>query len=380
MSIGFAANDFRRVGGRGVGVAPTPTNRGCELERKRGFMYEGTLSRPMSDDADRGQLLVIVGLIIAVSFIGLAVALNAAIFSENLSTRESVDAEEAAAYAAGVEPAIGDAYDETNDAGAATAADAQAEFGDLIGEWETAREREAATEGADFGLDRTAHVGWRLEQDANRSFAPANDTDATDWTVADDARDIAGFRLNVSRDDLYDGVGNFSTLESDAFRVSVSDGTTDWELYIFRNSGNSTVVVYNGDPTTSGSLGDLLSASDSCTAATDRAVVDFRAATLNGSTCDALAFDDDLEGNVSVRYENVQDGGSERVNGTYRVVVNSSDAVATTSGQPDRFNASGASAPTATAVVYAVSYDSHYRRNDVVHDRKGRYAPRAEAY
>ncbi|PSQ15044.1 hypothetical protein BRD02_07705 [Halobacteriales archaeon QS_8_69_73] len=63
-------------------------------------MYEGTLSRPMSDDADRGQLLVIVGLIIAVSFIGLAVALNAAIFSENLSTRESVDAEEAAAYAA----------------------------------------------------------------------------------------------------------------------------------------------------------------------------------------------------------------------------------------------------------------------------------------
>ena len=343
-------------------------------------MYEGTLSRPMSDDADRGQLLVIVGLIIAVSFIGLAVALNAAIFTENLSTRESVDAEEAAAYSADVEPAIGDAYDETNDGSAATAADARGKFGALLGEWETAREREAAREGADFGLNRAAHVGWRLEQGANRSFTPANDTDATDWTVAGDARDVAGFRLNVSRDDLYDGVGNFSNLESDAFRVNVFNGTVDRELYVFRDSGNSTVVVYEGDPTGPSDLGDLLSASDSCTATTDRAVVDLRAATLDGDDCDALAFDDDLEGNVSVRYENVQDGGDKRVNGTYRVVVNGSDAVATTNGQPDRFNASGASPPTATAVVYAVSYDTHYRRNDVVHDREGRYAPRAEAY
>ena len=343
-------------------------------------MYAGSLSRPMSDDADRGQLLVIVGLILAVSFIGLAVALNAAIFSENLSTRESVDAEEAAAYTADVEPAIDDAYDETNDGSAATVADARGKFTALLGEWETAREREAAREGADFGLDRTAHVGWRLEQDANRSFTPANDADATDWTVAGDARDVAGFRLNVSRDDLYDGVGNFSTLENDAFQVNVSNGTDYWELYVFRDSGNSTVVVYEGDPDDPDDLGDLLSEPDSCAVTTDRAVVDLRAATLDGDDCDALAFDDDLEGNVSVRYENVQDGGTERVNGTYRVVVNGSDAVATTGGQPDRFNATGGSAPTAAAIVYAVSYDAHYRRNDVVHDRAGRYAPRAEAY
>ena len=335
-------------------------------------MYEGTLSRPMSDDADRGQLLVIVGLIIAVSFIGLAVALNAAIFSENLSTRESVDAEEAAAYTAGVEPAIGDAYDETNDGGAATAADARTELGDLLGEWETAREREAAREGADFGLNRTAHVGWRLEQDANRSFTPEGNASATDWTVADGVQNISAFELNVNRTKLYDNAN------ASAFRLNVSNGTTHWKLYIYQDSANGEINVSEGNPTDP--------SSENCSLTADRAVIDFRDETLRNETlaggdCSALDFSSAVSGPLVIRYENVQNGGSERVNGTYRIVVNGSDAVATDgSDEPKRFNTSGASAPTATAVVYAVSYDSHYRRNDVVHDREGRYAPRAEAY
>ena len=330
-------------------------------------MYEGTLSRPMSDDADRGQLLVIVGLIIAVSFIGLAVALNAAIFTENLSTRESVDAEEAAAYSADVEPAIGDAYDETNDGSAVTAADARGKFGALLGEWETAREREAAREGADFGLNRAAHVGWRLEQGANRSFAPANDDTATDWTVADGVRNISAFELSVDRAKLYDGAG------TSAFRLNVSNGTTHWELYVYQDSTSGEINVSEGNPTDP--------SSENCSLTADRAVIDLRNETLAEEDCSALNFSSAVSGPLVVRYENVQDGGSERVNGTYRVVVNGSDAVATDGNdEPKRFNASGTSAPTATAVVYAVSYDTHYRRNDVVHDREGRYAPRAEAY
>ena len=329
-------------------------------------MYAGSLSRPMSDDADRGQLLVIVGLVLAASFIGLAVALNAAIFSENLSTRESVDAEEAAAYTADVEPAVGDAYDETNDGGAATVADARTEFGDLLGEWETTREREAASEGADFGLNRTMHAGWRLEQGANRSFTPADDDTATDWTVADGVRNISAFELSVDRTKLYDGA------DASAFRLNVSNGTTHWVLYVYQDSANDTVVVSQGDPGSS---------SRKCRQVTDRAVIDLRNETLAGSSCDALDFSSAVTGTLEIRYERVNVSGDERVNGTYRVVVDGPDAVATDgSDEPKRFNASGASAPTATAVVYAVSYDSHYRRNDVVHDREGRYAPRAEAY
>jgi len=82
-----------------------------------------------------------------------------------------------------------------------------------------------------------------------------------------------------------------------------------------------------------------------------------------------------------VRYENVQsDAGSARVKGTYTVVVNSSDAIATTDGEPDRFNVSGKTPPTATAEVYAVDYSASYERQDMVHERTGRHLVREETY
>ena len=327
-------------------------------------MYEGALSRPMSDDADRGQLLVIVGLIIAVSFIGLAVALNAAIFSENLSTRESVDAEEAAAYTAGVEPAIGDAYDETNDGGAATAADARTEFGDLLGEWETAKEREAAREGADFGLNRTAHVGWRLEQDANRSFTPEGNASATDWTVADGVQNISAFELSVKRTKLYNGA------DTAAFHVFLSDGTDTWKVFVYRD-GSDNIVVSADDPPT-----------PQCTRTTNRAVINVSNGSVAGTDCDALDLPASLDGTLEVKFQNVQSsGGDERVNGTYTVIVNGSDAIDTdTDDEPIKFNRSGEAPPTAAAVVYAVNYTTTYERADVEHHRDGRYAPRAELY
>ncbi|PSQ15045.1 hypothetical protein BRD02_07710 [Halobacteriales archaeon QS_8_69_73] len=172
--------------------------------------------------------------------------------------------------------------------------------------------------------------------------------------------------MNVNRTKLSDSA------DTSAFRLNVSNGTTHWELYVYQDADGD-INVSEGDPTDS--------SSENCSLAADRAVIDLRNETLAGDDCSALDFSSAVSGPLVVRYENVQDGsGTERVNGTYRVIVNGSDAVATTSGQPDRFDATGGSAPTATAVVYAVSYDSHYRRNDVVHDRAGRYAPRAEAY
>ena len=343
---------------------------------------------PTDETADRGQILVIVGLLIAVMLVALALVLNAAIFAENLSTRETADSEEPSSYAADTGSTVADVYNRTNDNDTRKAVYAKTSFNESLETWADSRSDTAAENGALFEADWTTHVGWRLEQDENRSFTPADNDSATGWTVAGDARDVAGFRLNVSRGDLYDGVGNSSKLEDNAFRVNVSDGTDDWKLYVFRDSGNSTVVVYEGNPPND--LGDLLSEPEtkSCTAETDRATVDFQEPELNDGDdnddddCDALSFDDDLEGNVSVRYENVQDGsGTERVNGTYTLVINGSDAVDTDAdGHPKRFNAPESDPPTATAVVYAVRYDTRYQRKEVVHDVQSWHSPREEAY
>ena len=337
---------------------------------------------PTDDTAERGQILVIMGLLVAVMLVALALVLNSAIFTENLSTRETADSEEPSAYAVDAESTVADVYDRTNANDTRKAVYANASFNESFETWVDSRSDTAAENGALFEADWTAYVGWRLEQTENRSFTPDDDDGATEWALSNgtNVRNVSTFEMNVSRDDLYDGVGNFSKLKDNAFRVNVSDGTDNWKLYVFRDSGNSRIVVYKGDPTVPDNLEDLLS--DSCTAPTDRATIDFQAPELDDGDCDALSFDDDLEGNVSVRYENVQDGsGTERVNGTYTLVVNGSDAVATNDTyHPDKFNVSGKTTPTATAVVYAVRYDTRYQRKEIVHDVEGWHSPREEAY
>lgn len=341
----------------------------------------GTVAAADTDaGTDRGQLLVIIALLLGLLFVALAVVVNGAVFSENLATRETVDSERSTAYTAGIEDAVASRYDRTNANGSRTADDAARTFDEDLSTWTDQRAATAATEGAAFESDWTVHPGWRLEQSADDAFVPADDATATDWTVAGDARNVSAFALNVTRTDLQAVTGTLSDAE-DAFRLNVSDGTTVWELYVFDDANNDSVVVHEGDPTGHGSLGALLEDSGSCSRTTDRAVVDVRNATFNGTHCAALELPAGLSGDLSIRYENVRDDGAEHVNGTYTIVVNGSDAIATDgSGHPERFEAPSGGAPTATAVVYAVGYEADYRRGDVHHGRSGTYRDREEAH
>ncbi len=329
-----------------------------------GANYPHTRMLPTNDGADRGQLLVIIGLLLGLAFVALALVLNAAIFTENFATREVTDSERSTAYTSGMEAAIEGAYDRTNDNATRKAVHATATFDESLRTWVDSQADAAAERGAVFEADWTTHDGWRLRQDADGSFAPDDDADATDWTVADDAHNVSAFELSVTRDDLYEGA------DTAAFHVYVSDGTTDWELYIHQSG--SDIVVSQGDPAT---------ASEQCARTTARAVVDLRNHTFDGTNCDALEIPGTIEGPVEIGYGNVQSSaGDERVVGTYTLVVNGTGAIETNgSNYPERFNVAGKVPPTATAIVYAVEYDTHYERDDIVYDREGRYAPREEA-
>ena len=322
---------------------------------------------PTDETSDRGQILVIVGLLIAVMLVALALVLNAAIFAENLSTRETADSEEPSSYAADTGSTVASVYNRTNDNGTRKAVYANTSFNESLETWADSRSDTAAENGALFVADWTTHVGWRLEQTENRSFTPADDNSTTEWPVADGVRNISAFELNVNRTKLYDSA------DTGAFRLNVSDGTTHWKLYVYQDSANGEVVVSQGDPSSS---------SQKCQRVTDRAVIDLRNETFDGPDCSsALDFSSAVSGTLEIRYENVNVSGDERVNGTYTLVVNGSDAVATnTTDHPERFNVSGKTTPTATAVVYAVRYDTRYQRKEVVHDVEGWHSPREEAY
>jgi len=332
-------------------------------------------------DDDRGQLLVIIALLLAMTLIALAVILNAAVFTENLGTRESADSDRATVYAVSVESAIDGNYERTNDNATRKAVHARTTFNDSLETWENQQTEKVAREGAVFRAEWTTHVGWRLEQDEDRSFTPADNPDATAWDLSNgtNVRNVSTFEMNVTRADLFDGTTGLTSIEDEAFRLNVSDSTTTWELYVFRNSDNSTIVVYDGDPTTEVDFGGLIDSTDSCVRATDRAVIDVRNGTFNGTDCGALEVPSSMDGRLDIRYENVRNSSDgEQVNGTYTVVVNGSDAVPKTGGEPTKFNRSGEAPPTATAVVYAVEYETYYEQEGVVHDPEGRYAPREE--
>ncbi len=316
------------------------------------------------DGVDRGQLLVIIALLLGVVFVMLAVVVNSAVFAENLATRETVDTQRSSAYTAGIEPAVAARYDRTNAAGVGTAPGARTAFDDSLRTWADQRSDVAAKEGGLFRADWTTHVGWRLRQAADGAFGPADAPDAADWTLATGARNVSTFELDVTRESLHDGA------DTGAFHVVVDDGTTTWEIYLHRNASNDEIRVSRGDPS---------SPTAQCSRSTDRAVIDVRNGTVAGTDCGALDQPASLDGPLDVAFRNVQDDGTAQVEGTYTIVVNGSDAIATNAtDHPARFNLSDGDPPTAAAVVYAVEYEASYDGGEIDHRRTVRYAPRAE--
>lgn len=339
----------------------------------------------------RGQVIIVAALVIATIFVGLALVLNSGIYAENLSSRETTDTEGALSFTLATNEAIAEAYERTNAAGEPTAADAAATFNGTVDSWETAQQRRGAMQGVGVDVERTAHVGWRLKQDTDREYMPAGESNTTDWTVAEDATNVSEFRFDAGTASLYDATLSLNDTSDRAFHLNVSDGTSEWEMYVFREndaiSGNDRFIIHVGNPDNLYSdIDDLVNNSpSSCDIVADRVVVDMRNETItdsetgSGTACDALAFEDDLDGDVTVRYENTYVSNEARIVGQYDLVVNGS--VSTDgSGDPRHFNAPNDAAPTAQAVVYSASYASHYGRADLTFERHGTHAVREETY
>ena len=222
------------------------------------------------DGRDRGQLLIIIALVLGVVFVALAIVVNAAIFTENLATRETVDSERAASFTGDIERAIEVHYNQTNTNGFHTAPDARETFNDTFRTWTDQRSNVSATEGGYYGANWTTHVGWRLDQSTDDSFAPADKRDETEWTLAPNVRNISAFELNVTRQHLYKGA------DSAAFHVFLTDEADTWKVFVYRD-GDGDIVVSADDPTTT-----------KCTRTTDRAVINVSNGSVAGTDCDAL--------------------------------------------------------------------------------------------
>ena len=178
----------------------------------------------MAEMNDRGQLLLVAGVLLAVVFVGLALLVNAAIYTDNIATRGGDSASEPLAYQAGVTDAVGELIDAEN--AAADDTDGFGEISTRIGEGtetiddtlERNHLRRAATTNTEV-TDETE--GWLIRQ---------NETDTFDnWEA--NATGVRGFEVDIDTD----------AMATDTPFVLILDGT---ELEINKTGGS--IVVEGG--------------------------------------------------------------------------------------------------------------------------------------
>lgn len=320
---------------------------------------------------NRGQLLLVGVLVLAAAFIVLALVVNAAIFTENLATREDVPgSEEAVEYRAEVTDGIERTVVALNEDESVTS---QSELETHIkNEVSVLRSRGGLSQAIRGGIANVSYqdatAGHRIAQDnASRNLTDRNA--AEDWTVADDVTQVRNVQFelrDVDTEGLLAGVGFEMTVENgDTWTLTVSE---DGLVGVGATPGDDevAVTVETGD-------GDQAECVRDKPNATSNLSIDVTGGTVDGEQCHALNRQNDMTpmwlGNgLSSPYE-IEFGEGDTVNGTYSMVVES--------GTFDASLHSGynASEPYVVTALYDVELSYLYQTHTVAYETDIRVAP-----
>lgn len=300
---------------------------------------------------DRGQLLVVGAFAIALLIVALAVVLNAAAYTETLSTDgDGGVAQDAIRFERDVNRSVaGTMYTVNRQNGDATEAD----LSDALAEWEKRVNDDGATRGVVTNVEvvsGSATFGSRIAQEnESRGFTDANGT--ANWTVVNETDEVAQFRLTLNRTTLT------NESDPDPFTVSATNGTANWSATFVDNGTaiNATVVGPSETATcslpTSFTVGNVTGNGTVENVTYNTTVVNVAAGTLGNQSCPQLAFTEILGGPYAIGFEN-----AENTTGTFELVVDKQVAEFPTDG---RFGTDG---PTLTDALWSaemrVSYDS----------------------
>lgn len=315
----------------------------------------------MADVAgDRGQLLLLGALVLAVLFVSFAALANTAVYTENLATRDSDPGTGVAVeYRTAAVTGIGGLVEYVNRHNDTSYGALRANASAAVEEWDNAS---AKTYGATGGVVETEYAsaanGTRIAQtNSTRRFT--NATGAPNWAVASGLGDdgLRAHRLNVSTSNLETASG------PDAFRVDYTDSDGDTRsVYVYRNT--------TPDPDRVVAEVDAPGWSATCSAPAwdGHVVVDVTGARVGDSHCGALAF----FGNVSAPYDLSYHNG-DAANGTYGLVVNQTES--TVESGTTSFGADGGDQPFATEALYSARTVLTYESRQVYYRAQVRVAP-----
>lgn len=317
----------------------------------------------MADVTDRGQMILIMGLVLAVAFVALVPLLNTVIYTENLASRgtdvggaDAIEAREAT-----VDGIAGLVWHENNNS-YSSRSDLETNVNDGLDELEfvllrTRIKNGVVIETSDVELDKGALV---LQTETTRRMYD-KDTDAN-WTLVSQAVDTRDFVVNITDST---GLQSTSDPETEAFEVLVTDGSNEWHLYVYENVSTSTTAIAVKNASQSDPTEGICSPSN-------EPQINLINGTVDGTSCSAIEF---AKG-VGTPYD-IEFVYGNRSIGTFELTANLSS-----SGSPETTNLNGAASGTSPywePVVYTVRLDFLYETYPLTYRSRIRITPEAPA-
>lgn len=299
----------------------------------------------MADVADRGQVILVTGLAVAVTLVALVLVLNTAIYTENLATRSTgVGEDDAVEFRRAAVDGVGELVDRENAAEYESYEDGveravrtgTRRLGDLL-----ARSRVASGAVAELSVAEVWEGKLVRQTDGSRALTAADGSPS--WTLAGNAEEVRDFSLTVAAEDL-SGTG-----PDDGFAVVADDGSDRWRAAVYADGEGDDVAIAVQNASDGGWTAGV------CAGAvedTGTATVDLTRGTVNGEPCSALAFGRGVETPYDLGYRN-----GDAAAGTYNLTLNTTGSAAVAS---DNFDSSGS--PYHVDAVYGLRLSLHYER------------------
>ena len=334
-------------------------SRGCGPDRGRG-----------SDD-DRGQLFLVGALSLAVLFVGFALLLNTAIYTENLATRNTdPGTDPSISYRAAAEDAARELMIRENRNGTDPTWDENTRwYESSVEAWSDSAGLHAARRARVASVTVDSTNGTRFQQ-TNASRNLTNRNYADDWTLGNNPSAVRDASLTVNRDSLPEtnrsNVLGLTLGFDDPYAVAFddTDGGNTWHVYVYDDADNGvddvTVLVDDGPN------------EQECTHVGPAAHIDLSNGSINDTACsafDLLDLPDDAvdDKEIRLRFEN-----GDQATGTYDIKVAEGADI---SGNVYDNEVDDDGAAFATAIIYEADVTITYESTDVSYRTTVRIAP-----
>lgn len=300
--------------------------------------------------SERGQLIIISTLALAILLSLMALALNTAVVGEVhvaqtddslRQERNIVQFQDAVRRGVkGLLPPI--------DEGNLEYDDHVAELQGAIGDWTDVANPEYARDAVVTNASlQGVTFDTYIVQNESGDFSAQNGS--TSWTVAENVSDARGYEMYVSEDRLVET--DSCTDESECFSLNVDGANGTWTLFVYTTPTTSVAVtVESGNGT------------EDCTATTSPVLINVSNGTFNegGSTCEFTGLlDDDLGPQYTLTYRN-----TNNVSGTYELIVGGRIVEGTISDDP-RYGVTGS--PRLDPLIDTADVEIRYRSTGVTY-------------